>query len=294
MLSATKSLNLRFLYRKLRKIKGLLIIWACLPFLAFGQRPTNKSRSEIGILAGGMYYIGDLNPYGHFKKVNPSAGLLYRFNVHSRLAFRANLTYGSIEADDRDSPYSQLRNRNLNFRSDIWELASGVEFNYWPFQIGHPRYKATAYFLVELGAVYFNPKTDFGGEEVELREIGTEGQGTDLGSRNRYSKVALTMPLGLGFRCSLGKRMSLSLEYSVRKTFTDYLDDVGSGEYLDAGQLTLARGSTAAALNNRSLNQMQYGKRGDANTKDWYAFFGVGLTIRLGNPRKCFFEGASY
>lgn len=265
-----------------------------MPFLGLAQRANRKSRSEIGILAGGMYYIGDLNQYGHFNNSNFSAGLLYRFNIHSRLSFRANLTYGSIQADDKDSRYSQLRNRNLNFKSDIWELASGVEFNYWPFQIGHPRYKATAYFLAEVGAFYFNPTTDYGGSEIELQGIGTEGQGSDLGKSKTYSKISLAVPIGLGFRCTLGKRMSLSFEYSVRKTFTDYIDDVGKGEYLDPTELTLARGSTAADLNNRSLNQMQYGKRGDPNTNDWYAFFGVGLTIRMGNPDDCFFKGNAY
>ncbi len=271
------------------------MLWiVCLPFLAIAQRPTNKSRSELGILAGGMYYIGDLNQYGHFNNTKPSAGLIYRFNIHSRLAFRANATFGSISADDRDSRYSQLRNRNLNFKSDIYELASGVEFNYKPFQIGHPRYKATAYLLFQVGVFYFNPKTEYGGKDIALRDVGTEGQETDLASGRKYSRLALTLPVGLGFRFSLGKKMSLGVEYGIRKTFTDYIDDVGKGDYLNPTQLTIARGSTAADLNNRSLNGMQYGKRGNPNTKDWYAFVGVGLTVRLGSPRKCFFEGASY
>jgi hypothetical protein len=241
-----------------------------------------------------MYYIGDLNQYGHFKKTNPSLGLLYRFNIHSRLAFRANLTYGSVQADDKDSRFSQLRNRNLNFKSDIWELGSGVEFNYWPFQIGHSKHKATAYFLAELALFYFNPTTQYEGNKVNLQSFGTEGQGSNLGSSNKYSKIALSVPIGLGFRYSLGKVMSISVEYGIRKTFTDYLDDVGKGSYLDPTQLAIERGTIAADLNNRSLNQMPFGKRGDANTKDWYAFFGVGLTVRLGNPKKCFFEGAAY
>ncbi len=245
-------------------------------------------------MGGGMYYIGDLNQYGHFKKSNLSGGLIYRFNVHSRLAFRANLTYGSVEADDKNSRYSQLRNRNLNFKSNIWELASGVEFNYWPFQIGHPRYKATAYLLAEIGAFYFNPTTEYGGSKINLQDVGTEGQGTELGKSKGYSKIGMAIPVGLGFRCTLGKKMSFNVEYSVRKTFTDYLDDVGKGNYLDPVALTTLRGTTAADLNNRSLNQIPYGKRGDPNTNDWYAFFGLGITFRLGDPDECFFKGDAY
>jgi Domain of unknown function (DUF6089) len=262
--------------------------------MVMAQRPNNKSRSEFGILAGGTYYIGDLNQYGHFKNTEPALGLIYRFNIHSRLAFRVNALYGTVRADDKDSRFSQLRNRNLNFSSQIIEVASGVEFNYWPFQIGHKRHKHTAYFLTELGLFYFDPKTQYGGTEINLREVGTEGQGSSLGSSRKYAKIALSVPVGLGFRFSLGKKMSLSFEYGVRKTFTDYLDDVGKGQYLDAAELTVARGSTAADLNNRSLNQMEYGYRGDPNTKDWYVFAGIGLTIQLGNPGKCFFGNSAY
>jgi hypothetical protein len=98
----------------------------------------------------------------------------------------------------------------------------------------------------------------------------------------------LTIPLAVGFKFSLGKNIGLNLEYGIRKTFTDYLDDVGSSSYLNPTLLAAENGPLAAQLSNRSLDGSRFGKRGNATTNDWYTFFGVMLTIRLGQPDVCF------
>ena len=271
-------------------MKFILCFLIFFPFILTAQRETKLSRSEIGMLFGGMYYIGDLNQTGHFKNTQPAAGLLYRFNVHSRLTLRGNIIAGSVEGMDREAPYEVLKNRNLSFRSNIFEGAGGLEFNYWPYQIGHKRYKATAYFLVEMGAFYFNPTTEYNNETVELQPLGTEGQGSTLNDKRRYSILTFTIPVGLGFRFSLGKRLSLNLEYGIRKTFTDYLDDVGGNYYVNASDLAAQNGQLSAALSNRSLDQGRNGRRGNNTTKDWYAFGGLMITFKMANPNKCFFE----
>lgn len=253
----------------------------------YAQRNTFLSRSELGFIAGGSYYIGDLNQYGHFKNTQPALGLIYRFNVHSRLSFRANLTYGSVKASDAQSDNAMLNNRNLSFQSKIFEGAAGVEFHYFPFQIGHPRYKGTAYILAEIGMFHMNPTTDFNGEQIELQSIGTEGQGTELSSEGHYSKMQLCVPLGIGFKLSLGKVVAIGLEYGIRKTFTDYLDDVKASRYVNPDDLSALSGPLATSLSNRSLDGSRFGRRGNPTTKDWYAFCGLTVSFKLGNPRKC-------
>lgn len=266
---------------------SILFLLASLSLLA--QRQTKASRSELGVMYGGMYYIGDLNQYEHFKNTKPAIGLMYRFNVHSRMTLRGNIMYGGVAADDAESDEALLRNRNLHFRSEIWEAAAGVEFNYRPFQIGHPRYMATSYFLVELGAFHFNPQAQFNGYWYNLQALGTEGQVAE-GGRSPYLRTQVVMPIGLGFRVTLGDVASLNIEYGIRKTFTDYLDDVRSENYADVDGIRENSGYVAAQLSNRSLDGNAFGRRGDATTKDWYAFAGMMLTFKLGKPKKCFFE----
>jgi hypothetical protein len=272
--------------------KALLIVFLCLGTLATAQgRQTKLSRSEIGLMVGGSYYIGDLNPMKHFKNTHLAAGLIYRFNIHSRLVWRSNFFYGTVEGSDEDASRDLIRNRNLSFESTIMELGSGVEFNYFPFQIGHDRYRGTAYLLAELALFRMNPTTEYNGDEVELQPLGTEGQGTSLSSKNNYSLTQLSVPLGVGARMSLGKRASVGVEYGIRFVFTDYLDDVGGYRYADPAVLAAENGPIAAELSNRSLDGSRYGRRGNPASRDWYSFFGATLTFRLGDPKSCFYGG---
>ena len=253
----------------------------------FAQKQTSLSRSEIGFLLGGSYYIGDLNQFTHFKYSRPSASILYRFSINPRVTWRINAGFGQIQGDDSKSKDPVTINRNLSFRSDIFEIASGVEFHYFPFQLGHPTYKGTAYLLAEIGVFHMNPKTNYNGEWIELQPLGTEGQGSDLSSKKNYMLTQLCIPLAIGAKLSLGRKATLGVEYGIRMTFTDYLDDVKSDRYISRGELASANGPLTAALANRSHDQSDYGKRGNPATKDWYFFYGATITFRLGGPKKC-------
>ena len=81
--------------------------------------------------------------------------------------------------------------------------------------------------------------------------------------------------------------MNLNLEIGIRKTFTDYLDDVSSDTYVDANELANINGQLSSDLSNRSLNGSRYGSRGNSKTSDWYVFYGGMITFRLGKTNKC-------
>lgn len=263
----------------------LIVFFISLSGVANSQFATAASRSELGVMVGGMFYIGDMNPLMPYKNTHLSIGAAYRYNIHTRLTFRANLLYGNVSGYDSGSKSAVIQNRNLNFHSEIYEFSAGVEFNYFPFKLGHDRYKGTAYLMAGLGVFYMNPRTSYNGLDVDLRPLGTEGQGTSLNGKGYYSQTQLCVPLGVGVKLSLGKRTCLSFEIGIRKTFTDYIDDIKSESYVDPAVLALENGQLAADISNRSGNQ--YGPRGDSGTKDWYVFSGAMLTFRLGNPRKC-------
>jgi hypothetical protein len=265
----------------------LLFLLFIIPFLIYGQQQNFRSKSELGVLLGGSFYNGDLNQFRLFNNTHAAGGLVYRYNIHSRLSFRANVLYGKVSASDADAKLPLLVNRNLSFQSNIFEVAAGVEFSYFPFKLGSDKYKGTAYLLAEIGIFHMNPKAMYEGSLVELQPLGTEGQGSSLSSKRNYSLTQLTVPIGVGCKLSLGKRVSLSLEYAIRKTFTDYIDDVKANTFVDRGTLEQENGALAAALSNRNINNEPYGKRGNTATKDWYTFFGAMLTFRLGKPNVC-------
>jgi hypothetical protein len=256
----------------------------------FGQRNNFLSRTEIGLMAGGMYYIGDLNPIQQFKNTQASVGFLFRHSVHSRFSLRANALYGSVKADDSESNIDLFKNRNLNFSSTILELAAGVEFNYMPFEVGHNKYKGTAYLMAGAGMFRMNPMSEYNDNLTALQPLGTEGQSSSLNSSSPYSLTQLNIPFGLGVRATISKRISFNVEFGVRRTFTDYLDDVKSDNFVDPVLLADANGPIAASLSNKNLDGSIMGYRGDSSTKDWYVFTGLMLMIKLGDPSNCFYH----
>lgn len=234
-----------------------------------------------------MYYLGDLNPNKQFYHSNLAGGVMYRFNLQNRLALRFSFTAGNIEAYDKDSDKPLNVNRNLDFQSKIRELAGGIEFYHTPFQLGNKRYPGTFYFLTQIGLFYMNPTTYYNCEIVNLNELGTEGQGSSLNGHKKYSNFQLCVPIGIGGKISLGKIATFNFDFAIRKTFTDYLDDVASDSYADLIRLASLNGTTAAALSNKSIDGNRFGKRGNSSTKDWYVYCGGMITLKLAKGKAC-------
>jgi len=268
---------------------GLLLILLISALVGQGQRRTFLSRSEFGLNVGQTYYLGDLNPYQQFKSAHLAAGAMYRYNFNNRLTLRFNYLYGQVAGADSTSPYPLLVNRNLSFQSKIHEVAGGVEFHYVPFQFGSSRYRATAYLLAQIGVFHMNPQTYYNGAWQDLQVLATEGQGTSLNQQKPYRLNQLCIPLGMGIKVSLGEMATFNVDMAIRKTFTDYLDDVGADTYADPNILEDEISSLSAALSNQSLDGNRFGKRGTSTTKDWYVYTGATLTIRLGKGGGCFY-----
>lgn len=264
----------------------VVILWIT-PNLMWAQKFTAKSRTELGFLVGGSHYFGDLNQEKHLRFTSPAAQFLYRHNLHSRLTIRTNIGIGRVYGYDSKSSDPVIQNRNLNFSSIIVEAATGLEFHYLNYQVGHRKYMFTHYILAQAGLFYMNPKTKYNGVWYNLRDVGTEGQGTNLTTQKRYSLIQMAIPLGLGIKISPSDRISFGIEYGIRMTFTDYIDDVKSNTYVLKKRMHDENSPIAAELSNRSLDQNDYGVRGNSNTRDWYSFFGITMTIQIGKHNNC-------
>lgn len=257
--------------------KTLCFLLALCGSLALSAQKTN----EIGLFFGGSYYIGDLNPTGHLNSLTrPAAGLVYRHNTGPRVSFAGSALFGSVQGiDARTSSYEQQQ-RNLSFRSRIYELAARTEFNFIEYQIGDEKHQFTPFMFLGIAVFNFNPKASYGNQWVALQPLKTEGQSKP------YMRTQISIPFGAGFKINLAHRVGLVIEWGMRKTFTDYLDDV-STVYADPATLS-ANGPAAVALADRSLTpQDNVGRqRGNPRTKDWYCFTGLTLSFQLSERAK--------
>jgi hypothetical protein len=253
-----------------------------------------KTAAEFGFYGGGSYYIGDLNPSKHFVYSEPAYGLIFRYNLSTRASLRCTGFYGSVSASDANSNDPDLVLRNLDFKSNVMELAFGMEIDFFKYRINDMEYPISPYFFYQFAYARINPMTSVDGNDFELQPLGTEGQGTPLSDRNRgYSLNQFTVPLGIGVKFNLRARLAVSVEYGIRKTFTDFLDDV-SGNYVDPVLLQQYNGPLAADLADRSIGDsgiLPGSNRGTTVGDDWYAFYGVMITFKPFKKNICDMRG---
>lgn len=254
------------------------IILFLLPLLVCSQQ--QRTRHQIGVLLGADYYLGELNQQ-HFYNPKFAFGAFYRrSHTNQRIAQRLNFTYGQLEAFDSDSDNPYYINRNLMFNSKIWELGYIVEINFKKYDVGAIKNNRSSPYMF-FGITYFhmNPKAILNDEYVALRPLHTEGQGI---VKSRYSRHQVAIPFGLGWKANITQRIGIGIEYGLRKTFTDYLDDV-SGVYANPFVLYEEYGATSAIMSNPSLDGANRSgfQRGNSKNKDWYAVFGITLTYQI-------------
>jgi hypothetical protein len=266
---------------------GSLFLCLMLAQATFAQKPEHSN--EIGIFIGCAYYIGDLNPTGHFGPLTqPAVGGIFRHNFNTRFAVKANVYVGNIEGDDARTSSASQQDRNLSFKSYIRELGAQAEFNFLEYKTGSSKHPYTPYLFGGIAVFMFDPMAQVGNNWIDLQSIGTEGQGTKLGGK-KYKLTQISLPFGAGLKLSMAKRICLSLEWGMRKTFTPYLDDV-SGNYADAAVLA-QNGPYAVILGDRSISKdpakSRVGsERGNGGKSDWYSFAGVILSFQLKNKEK--------
>lgn len=254
-----------------------------------------SQKFEFGLMGGGANYIGEINPpiSEYHEMFRPALGVYGRVNFNPRISWKTQLYAGRIQAQDAwsDNVYDQAR--NLSFRSDIFELSTQLEFNFFNFILDHPKYYFTPYVFLGFGVFRHNPQAYYEGEWVDLQPLGTEGQQfPDYSGNEPYALYQVCVPFGGGFKYSVTKGFSIGLEIGYRATFTDYLDDV-STEYIDKGVLAAGvNGGLAAALSDRSgevLDEpigVEGRQRGNGQNTDAYMFTGITIAYTI-RQHKC-------
>lgn len=244
----------------------------------------SQMKTEIGVLLGQSYYLGDLNPTTQFPRghTHISWGVILRQPINERWAFKAQYYSSKLSGSDASSKSSAAQNRNLSFETPLNEFSGQFEFNFSRYHSFIIRHHFSPYLFGGLGLGVINPRAEFNGNQYDLRELLTEGQ------ERPYSKAQFIIPFGFGLKFKFSHRVMFALEYGIRKTFTDYIDDVSTAYPDDPVILT----TTAQALSNRNINDENRSiwgtQRGNPGKKDFYTHTSFTLTVRLGKqPNLC-------
>jgi hypothetical protein len=233
-----------------------------------------KIRSEIFFTSGTANFLGDLGGRDRngtdFSLVDldlvltrSAIGLGYRYKIYNYLNVTSKFNFLTVRGDDRKTKNIYRNNRNLNFKSNIFEFSTRIEVGYQSGNVASNRYglktfssrlKGNTYavfLFVGIGGFYYNPKSLDG---TDLRSLHTEGQGLPGGPK-QYGNYSVAIPIGIIYKYNFNKQFSIGTEFSWRKTFTDYIDDV-SGVYYDKQALINAYGPLSAQYADPSLGKI--------------------------------------
>jgi len=286
-------------------------------FAIFFSLSSYAQRHDLGFHSGISYYLGDLIPVRHFGLPSANFGIIYRYEANKRIAVRLAANHGKVVGDSRLNKKS-LRYKNLSFFSPLTSIDMGIEINFLEFEAGKDRNRFTPFIFGGVSVFKFNPQVEYNGRVYELQPLGTEGQGTTAyPDRDPYKLMSWSIPFGGGLKLSLGRIVTIGLDWTVHKTFTDYLDDI-STTYPDPVLLAAEKSPVAAMLSIRRyedwaylqglnislgrdgqpLNQDDYraylekltessgSQRGNSENKDWYGIAGFTITFKIVGPKK--------
>ena len=274
------------------------------------QFSKRKQYNSVGFSLNAMNYFGDVTPVTSFTSLRAGAtragaGVSITRRFYPRVSGRFGLMYGRITGDDelaadKNDPDARYRyNRNFAFRNDIFEASAVAIVDLIENRNNYlKRPDFVPYVFAGVAGFYHNPKglvKDTGpgglvrGEYVALANVRTEGQ------EKGYSQTQFAIPFGGGIRSRINRNFDASLEIGWRKTFFDYLDDVG-GKYAPYASLQtpaqqyFGRGITRSREGSFAGFDVPGETRGDKGNKtDWYITTGVTLnyilTPRIKNPK---------
>lgn len=219
-------------------MKRILILFFLLSSIfSYSQRTL-----EGGLLFGGTYYLGDINPSKQFHSVKPAVGVFFRQNLNKRWAVRANVTSGTLSATDQVYSYEYQKMRNASFNTPVLEIVAQAEFNFLSYKLGATRHNSpyTPYFASGIGFLL---------------------------ASNSLQAYNITLPLSVGIKLAVTKKLEIGLEWSFRKTFSDQLDNL-SGKSYDVNSMD----NTGKGL---------YKQNAAYYNKDWYVFAGIFVTYKI-------------
>jgi hypothetical protein len=186
----------------LRIVATLLL--TSLTLLGINAQDEPEYRMEVGAGAGMVSYQGDFNA-SLLKKMQPMGSLVVRYKPNPRWAYAMNASYGTIKGSSANvvTYYPQYRDTAYTFSNPLLDVSFRFEYNFWPYGTGNEyrgAKKIVPYVTAGFGLTYAK------GEE----------KGTFTGN----------LPIGIGVRYKVAKRLNLSMEWVMHFSLSDKLDGV--------------------------------------------------------------------
>ncbi len=122
--------------------------------MLFFVAPAAGQEMEFGLMGGGAYYLGDLNPGTHFKGTQVAYGVLIRYNIDTRWSVKLSGTRSKVTGDAATSSF--LPDRALSFESPVTDISAVAEFNFLSYFTGSKRNPISPYIYGGFSVFFLN------------------------------------------------------------------------------------------------------------------------------------------
>lgn len=210
-------------------------------------KKVNAQIMEVGATGGMSYYVGDMNPGKQFYQNDLAFAALIRFYDNLRWAFRFQYTNINLQGSDKTGFYSPVKE---SFVSKVNDFSLIAEFNFFDYWTGSNVDFITPYIFA--GFSVFDYKT------------------TNLENITLSNGTSFSIPFGVGVKYSLTKRIGMTLEWKMNKSFDDNIDNIKDNfytEYIVNGDLEREKLPLAYRC-------------------DWYGMLGFSVVYRFNLPKK--------
>ncbi|HMR20408.1 MAG TPA: DUF6089 family protein, partial [Sphingobacterium sp.] len=177
--------------------------------------------------------------------------------------------------------YENQQNRGLLFNNNLKEFSVTGEFNFFRFIAGRHNRRYTPYLLGGIAVINHNPYISYEGNRVYLRDYPLEIDAQDMDVT--YSKWAVSIPVGAGFKYNIRGPWSIGAEINYRTVLSDHI--VAVSQYYKYGTAGLPDPWALMADPTEQLAQRGGTLRGNGKNLDGYMTAGITLTYTLISKR---------
>ncbi len=168
-----------------------------LPLLLLSLSSFSQPGGEIGVLGGGSYYFGEYNAK-HFKNNQQYIGVLYRYNLNDRFAFRLNAGFSKIKSSEKYLLPGVENSLQGELHLKVKDFSGVIEFNFRSFMV----------------------------RKIEKSSWWTPYMFAGIGILAVGDEASVAIPIGLGVKFNLYRSFSCGVEWSTRKLFSDMIDQL--------------------------------------------------------------------
>ena len=245
-----------------------------------------KNKFEMTLASGGVFFLGTISNSNYFKnELNIYNSVSFNYKLFSNLSFNISVANFKLSNSDYSSDNNEQLARGMSFSTNMMSVSPSFDIDFVDNRLAAKAKRWRPSIGLGVDLISFNPTSEYKGTTYNLQSLGTGGQLLDSLSKP-YSLMTQGYFFDAKLKYQISKRNSIGVHFSIHKSLSDYLDDVGSNPYPDPAKLYKASktfSEAAVYFSNPTSRSTNYGQlRNSPNSaSDMYLIFGIFYSFKF-------------